>query len=204
MEVVRHLACTVRPMEAPSPGAAPLNLTTSKMTRIHMLTRSAVAVFGLAAIVALSGCQTTRGPSKAQSEEEMRAALAAKTDVGVQAFQDICLATAPDFASAEKLAAKYGAKDWIELGEGKSAMTADDSLSVQIKPGKECAITTPSRPGRQAVWQFADAVTKATGLHTATGEGGAYAAIAVGAYRGQGYVFGLDRNGGEAYVMLGK
>lgn len=180
------------------------NLTMSKMIQKHTARRAALALCGLGAMVALAGCQSTQTSTKAQSDEEMRAALAAKTDVGVEVFKAVCLATAPQFADAEKIAAQYGARDWMELGAGKIANTSDGSVSFQIKPGKECAITTPNRPDRHAVWQFADAVTGVTGIHVAVGKDGEFAAVGVGTYRDQQYVFGLDRTGGEAYVMIAK
>lgn len=174
------------------------------MIQNHTASRATFALCGLAAMVALAGCQSTQTSSKSQSDEERSVALAAKTDVGVEVFKEVCLATAPQFTDAERVAAKYGAKDWMELGADKIANTSDGSVSFQIKPGEECAITTPNRQDRHAVWQFADAVTGATGIHVSVGEGGQFTALGIGTYRDHQYVFGLDRTGGEAYVMIAK
>jgi hypothetical protein len=122
-------------------------------------------------------------------------------DVGVRAFKEICLASAPSFANATQLAKKYGVDTWIPLGKEKMGMTKDDSLSVQIKPDKECAITTKTRPGAAVHTQFMNAVIGATKSAAITERTPDPFVLAVG---GKKFIFKHDRSGGEAYVMLRK
>ena len=122
-------------------------------------------------------------------------------DIGVRAFKDICLASAPSFAKSARLAKKYGVETWLPLGKQKMGMTKDDSLSVQIQPGKECAITTKSRPGAGVHTQFMKAVTGAAKPAAITER---TSNPFVATVRGKKFIFKHDRSGGEAYVMLSK
>jgi hypothetical protein len=122
-------------------------------------------------------------------------------DIGIKAFKDICLASAPSFAGGTRLAKKYGVETWLPLGKEKMGMTKDDSLSVQIQPGKECAITTKTRPGTAVHTQFMKVVTGAT-KHAAIGKKTSNPFVATAG--GKKFIFKHDRSGGEAYVMLSK
>lgn len=145
-------------------------------------------------VLLLAGCQTVQqtAPAVALSDDM------AITDKGVLAFRDVCLASAPSYDKAWVLARKYGVKPDLDLGEEKSGMAADNSLSIQIQRGKECATTTPSRPDTAALQQFFVVIGNATGMpaQTAASSGGPSAT-----YRGKTFQFLANRKGGEAYVM---
>jgi len=146
---------------------------------------------GLSLIAA--GCAT------AQSSGAVAAPVPV-TDKGVMAFRDICLATAPSFDKAWVAAQKYGVKPdtdlGMNLGTGRMGMAADNSLSVQIKPHKECGTTTEPRPGNAVIAQFWTVVAKATGMPIAD-----LSPPARGTFKGAGFLLRYDRKGGEAYVM---
>jgi hypothetical protein len=123
-------------------------------------------------------------------------------DIGIMAFKEICLGTAPSFASGVAKAKRYGVTKFFKLGEGSDGMSPDNSISVQIKPNKECAITTTNRADQTLSRQFLTAVaTVAKGVPDDDKGAPFHASV-----RGHVYVFFHDRKGGEAYVMesLGK
>lgn len=72
-------------------------------------------------------------------------------DIAIAAFKDICLASAPTFATAAAKAKRYGVKGADQQFGG---MTEDQSMSVQIKPKRECAVTSESRSDRTLHAQF--------------------------------------------------
>ncbi len=138
----------------------------------------------------LASCNAPRQPSGVQAE--------GIEDIGVTAFRDICLNSAPNFAAAPGYAKKYGINLSVDVGAEKMGMTADQTLGAQIQPGKECVVTTESRSGDAALIQFKAAIANAT-------SGPAPAEFPfVGQVRGASFVFGNDRKGGETYVMLKK
>jgi hypothetical protein len=122
-------------------------------------------------------------------------------DAGIKAFKEICLASAPSFANAAQLAKKFGVEAWIPLGKQRMGMTKDQSVSIQIQPDKECAITSKTRPGPAVHNQFINAVSSAA-------KSPAIAKLTstpfIAAVAGKKFIFKHDRNGGEAYVMLRK
>ena len=72
----------------------------------------------------------------------------------------------------------------------------DQSLSVQIKEGIECAITTPTQSDRTLTKTFMQSVARAANASPA-------AKVPFRAdISGQTFIFQHDRSGGEAYVML--
>lgn len=91
-------------------------------------------------------------------------------------------------------------RGWIPAGELKVGSTKDRSRPVQIQPGKECAITTPARPGEAVHTQFMNAVAGAAKPEAIAEQtpNGFTATI------GKTFTFGHDRRGGEAYVMTSK
>ena len=123
-------------------------------------------------------------------------ASSASADEGVAAFRDICLANAPSFAGSAAAARAYDVDRVDDLGFMAMGMRADQGLSVQIKPGVECAITTPSRGANNPSAAFAAVVASKTSGSAPT------SFPAVGTVAGTSYVFQHDRNGGEAFVML--
>ena len=80
-------------------------------------------------------------------------------------------------------------------------MTKDQSISIQIQPGKECAITSKTRPGPAVHTQFINAVSSATKSPAIAKLTSTPFIAAVG---GKKFIFKHDRDGGEAYVMLRK
>ncbi len=151
------------------------------------LSAKAVILLGL-----LGGMSAAPAPAAAEDSA---------TDVGIRAFKEICLASAPSFANGAQLAKKYGVETWLPLGKEKMGMTKDHSLSVQIKPSRECAITTPTRPGATVHTQFMKAITSATKPAAITKETSFRFSGIIG---GKKYVFGHIRHDGEAYVMSPK
>jgi hypothetical protein len=129
-------------------------------------------------------------------------------DPGIQAFKDVCLASAPSFALAFVFAKKYGVKPDLSVGETRMGLNGDQSLSIQVNPGKECkcAITTPNRAGDQVNLEFARAVALATHAPFSGSDSAATVGLTpfVGPFRGSKFIFKHDRTGGEAYVMLCK
>jgi hypothetical protein len=75
--------------------------------------------------------------------------------------------------------------------------TADGSLSVQIKPNKECATTSENKSDSSLQKQFTQVVAEVTDSAPAE----ANAAAFLGTIHGHRYIFLHDRKGGEAYVM---
>jgi hypothetical protein len=153
-------------------------------TRMKAAATAAAALFALAALNA--------APASAQN---------ATLDPGVRAFKDICLASAPGFTAGAEAAKKYGIASWTPLGKAKMGMTKDSSLSVQITPGKECAITTKAKAGNAAHGQFMAAVLGATKSQGITEKTASPFQASLG---GKKFVFTHDRSGGEAYVMAVK
>ncbi|MBB4571391.1 hypothetical protein [Rhizobium leucaenae] len=152
-----------------------------------------ITTIGLALTVALAGC-TTSSPQSTSAA----AAPAGKTDVAINAFKKLCLQTAPDFAAGIQGAKRYGVT-FLDLGGEQSGMTKDESMSVQIKPGKECAITSPNRADTtlhqqflRTVAEFADKVPQDDKPNQPF----------IATIKGRRFIFQHDRKGGEAYVML--
>src|SRR5262245_44322646 len=145
--------------------------------------------------VVMCGCSTTTPPPDSETVPPPgKASAVAGYDVGVAAFRDVCVDSAPSFNDAPAVAKKYGVDS---LASGVGGMTKDGSLSVQIKPASECAVTTANRPGNAVTKQFLSTVTAATGST-------ARQTPLVAKIRGSTFIFMHERNGGEAFVMLMK
>ncbi|MEF0938951.1 hypothetical protein [Rhizobium sp. BR 362] len=152
-----------------------------------------IATIGLALTMALAGC-TTSSPQPTSAAP----VPSGKTDVAITAFKELCLQTAPSFAAGIQGAKRYGVT-FLDLGGEQSGMTKDESMSVQIKPGKECAITSPNRADPtlhqqflSTVAEFADKVPQDDKPNQPF----------VATIKGKRFIFQHDRKGGEAYVML--
>ncbi len=153
----------------------------------------------ISAVVLLAGCNTTKPPPDAATvppppEESGAPVREASYDVGVRAFQEVCIATAPSFVDAPTAAKALGLSG-LKAGEDSGAMSKDKKISVQLKPGTECAVTTQSRPGDTVGNQFMRAIVAATG---AKGK----ELPLLGKIGGSSFIFQHDRTGGEAYVMV--
>jgi len=141
------------------------------------------------ATLALVGC-VSRPPAADPS------ATAATSAQAVIAFEAICLKTAPSFGGAADAAKSFGITEFTDLGSARLGMTRDNRLGVQIKPGVECVITTPSQADRTLSSQFGAAIARFSSGHA---PGQFPVVIVVG---GQPFIFQHDRQGGEALVML--
>ena len=139
-------------------------------------------------------CATIAAPVPAAADDSA-------IDVGIRAFKEICIASAPSFAKGDQLAKKYGIETWLPLGKEKVGMTKDQSVSVQIQPGKECTITTPTRPGATVHTQFMNALISAAKPGAITEETSFRSRATIG---GKKYIFGHVRHDGEAYIMSPK
>ncbi len=160
------------------------------MTEFRSLFRI-VAILPVGVGLTLAACTTA-----SQTTPPTAIVDAGEADVGIRAFTDVCLKTAPSFAKGAEQASKYGVALTMDLGTGKTGMSKDGSLSVQIKPNAECAVTTENRPGSKVRDQFLDAVA------AATGEAKSVTAPFTRVVKGRTFVFVHDRKGGEAYVMI--
>jgi hypothetical protein len=120
------------------------------------------------------------------------------TETAIAAFRDVCLKTAPSFEKGIVAAKRYGAKKMdISDGTGWIGATANESLSIQIKPNKECATTSKNKSDPSLQKQFTKVVTDVTDSAPAEANGLAF----FGTIHGHRYLFLHDRRGGEAYVM---
>lgn len=141
------------------------------------------------AVTMLMGCATNpTATSSTVSGSEMPTAI--------KAFTDICLKTAPSFSGAAKEASAYGVTEITDAGFMKMGFNQDQSLGVQIKENKECAITTPNQRDQSLTKKF----TQAVGQHT--GAPAAKSAPFKGKIGNEVFIFQHDRQGGEAFVML--
>ncbi|MEN5279054.1 hypothetical protein ABE527_19175 [Brucella sp. TWI432] len=154
--------------------------------------------FTLVALIAssLTGCNSvgsSGAPANASQKEELQ------DYAGLKAFKAICLDTAPSFSNAVAVARRFGVQDFIELGEGKAGMSADNSLSAQIKPNHECAVTTAKYSGNRLALRKAFIAT----VSSVTGKGMSGSKVPFTAeIQGVPLIFMHDPNGGEAFVIL--
>jgi hypothetical protein len=153
----------------------------------------------ISAAVLLAGCNTTKPPPDAATvppppEESGAPVTNASYDLGVRAFQDVCIATAPSFVDAPTAAKAFGLSG-LKAGEDGVAMSKDQKISVQLKPGTECAVSTQGRPGDTVGNQFLRAIVAATGTK------GKELPL-LGKIGGSSFIFQHDRTGGEAYAMV--
>jgi hypothetical protein len=168
-----------------------------RLERLHILITESkenaifnkIVLWGLLSL----GCIAITQPSMAASAKVGRGA-----DVGIMAFKEICLGTVPSFASGVAKAKRYGVTEFFKLGEGSDGMSADKSISVQIKPNKECAITTTNRADQTLSRQFLAAVATVAKGVPEDDKGAPFHATV----NGHLYVFFHRRKGGEAYVMM--
>jgi hypothetical protein len=146
----------------------------------------------------LAGCSTSKPPPDAATvpppPEETGGVVASSKDVGIRAFHDICLANAPSFAGVPEAAKTYGVSGILADRES-TATSKDRKISVQLKPGTECVVTTESRAGSTVEQQFLAAVVTVTGSK-------AKQVPLLGKIGGSSFVFHHDRTNGEAYVMV--
>jgi hypothetical protein len=152
----------------------------------------------ISAAALLGGCDTTRPPPDAATvpppPEETGKVSNESRDVGIRAFHDICLATAPSFAGVPEAAKAYGVNG-VAADRDSTEMSKDRKITVQLKPGNECAVTTDSRPDGTVDKQFLAAVIAATGSK-------ARQVPLAGRIGGSRFVFQHDRTAGEAYLMV--
>ncbi|EJL54646.1 hypothetical protein PMI09_02389 [Rhizobium sp. CF122] len=121
------------------------------------------------------------------------------TDIAIAAFKDVCLRSAPSFASALTKAKRYGVKETTKLGDSNIGMTSDDSISVQVKLKRECAVTSPNRSNPTLHAQFLRTIAE---FADAPPQGNKAGVPFTGTIQGHRFVFMHDRKGGEAYVMI--
>lgn len=134
------------------------------------------------AVAVLAGCASgNRSTTVDPSPSSMPAAI--------RAFEEICLKTAPTFSRAASAAGAFGVTDFTSLGPGKMGFNRDQSLSVQIKEGIECAITTPTQSDRTLTRTFLQSVARAVNASPA-------AKVPFRAnIAGQTFIFQHDRSG---------
>lgn len=140
-------------------------------------------------VIVVEGAASDTAP--VTTEVTPPAAAPAQLHTSVAAFRDICINNAPSFAGSAAAAQAYGIAQILDLGFTNTGSTADNSLAVQIKPGKECVVTTPSQSDNPAQ-QFASVIPGLSGTRFP----------AVAQIGNANFIFQHDRNGGEAFVML--
>jgi hypothetical protein len=146
--------------------------------------------FKLTYLTALATTVTALQPAPAEANPSVAAKAA------VKAFTDICLKTAPSFSLAEKEAAAHGITEISNEGGMKMGFNADQSVGIQIKPNKECVVTTDTQDDKTLTQQFIGAVAQHTSTTPAR-------RVPFHATLGESvFIFQHDRNGGEAFVML--
>lgn len=133
----------------------------------------------------LSGCVTT--PPTTTNPELTVNALAA--------FEDICLATAPSFATAEKTALNHGVTEFMVLGPMKMG-NSNQGYNIQIQEGKECAIGFDPQKDSTITTRFLDLVQKHIKQNIAK------KVPTVIQIDGQPFIVTHDRKGGETLVLL--
>jgi hypothetical protein len=152
----------------------------------------------LPVVAILAGCSTSKPPPDAATvpppPEETGGVVNSSKDVGIRAFHDVCLANAPSFAGVPEAARTYGVNG-ISAERASMEMSKDRKISVQLKPGTECVVTTESRTGSAVEQQFLAEVVAVTGSK-------ATQVPLVGKIGGSSFVFHHDRTNGEAYVMV--
>lgn len=137
----------------------------------------------------LSGCA-------ANKVGQQRADSTTAPNTSLRAFEAVCLKTAPSFAGAAAAAADFGITDVTDMGFTRIGMAKDNSIGVQIKPDKECVVTTPS----QKVSRLSKEFLQLVGRHAQTPAPTRLPAKLK--VNDATYMFHHDRKGGEAFVML--
>jgi hypothetical protein len=139
----------------------------------------------LAALI-LSACASKQTVS-APSGENAKA---------IEAFEDVCLKTAPSFSDAAQAAIRLGIDDISGDNYGTYGFNKDKSMGVQIKKNEECVITTPAQQDGTLTRQLYQVVGKYAKTPLST-----RVPFKVD-LNGVNFVFHHDRRGGEAFVML--
>ncbi len=120
----------------------------------------------------------------------------AVTSTSIQAFRDICLKNAPDFAGSIAAAKAYGVTELEDLGFMTAGFNGDKSLSVQLKPGVECVVTTENQKDDSLTRQFLSVVAESANSPTPRSVPVKFVLA------GQTFIAMHDRRGGEAFVLL--
>ncbi|WP_420962121.1 hypothetical protein [Brucella sp. IR073] len=146
-------------------------------------------------LVLLSGCSTSSSNKDVQTPAKAVSAAYA----GIETFRNVCLATAPSFDGAIAAAKQRGIVKYLPLGKAQIGSNADNSVSVQVEPNHECAVTTPNYTGDGTALraEFIEAVSKSAGAPV-SGTNVPFTAQIKGAK----FIFMHDRRGGEAFVAL--
>lgn len=118
------------------------------------------------------------------------------TSTSIQAFRDICLKNAPDFAGSIAAAKAYGVTELEDLGFMSAGFNGDKSLSVQLKPGAECVVTTENQKDDSLTRQFLSVVAESANSPTPRSVPVKFVLA------GQTFIAMHDRRGGEAFVLL--
>lgn len=146
-------------------------------------------IYLIGTMVVISACSSTNSrPVSVTSNGTPSSAI--------QAFRDICLKTAPDFSNAVSAAKAHGIADVTDLGFMVMGLTADRNMSIQIKAGEECALTTPSQQDDSLTRQLLDA-----GRELSSTPVGKTSPVKI-TLAGQVFILAHDRRDGEAYVLL--
>ncbi|MDO5653853.1 MAG: hypothetical protein Q4G39_07090 [Brachymonas sp.] len=139
-------------------------------------------------LLALGGCAKPLAPVVTQLPPELPPVI--------QAFADICIKAAPDFAAAAKAAEAYSIQSKADAAGVLTGTSMDKTLNLQIKPGKECVISTIKQPNTDLTQKFLRSVSYFTNErvpHTLP------AKIMVNK---ELFIFHHDRKNAETFVMM--
>ncbi len=121
----------------------------------------------------------------------------------IQAFEEICLKTAPSFSKAMVVSADYGILDFIQFGEVTIGATQDSSISLELVANKECVVSTKKLKDDNLAAQFQQKVAQFTDdAKDADEVKQALHAPFKAKFNGQNFVFKHNQEEGETFLML--
>lgn len=146
----------------------------------------------------------TQVQSQTQSQADEVATIAnqvANTSL-IQAFEEICLKTAPSFSKAMVVSADYGILDFIQFGEVTIGATQDSSISLELVANKECVVSTKKLKDDNLAAQFQQKVAQFTDdAQDADEVSQALHAPFKAKLNGQHFVFKHNREEGETFLI---
>lgn len=141
-------------------------------------------------------------PSQAQADEVATIANQVANTSLIQAFEEICLKTAPSFSKAMVVSADYGILDFIQFGEVTIGATQDSSISLELVANKECVVSTKKVKDDNLAAQFQQKVAQFTDdAHDADEVSQALHAPFKAKLNGQHFVFKHNREEGETFLI---
>jgi hypothetical protein len=85
------------------------------------------------------------------------------SNASIRAFIEICVKPAPSFAASAEAAKAFGITELFESDGEKMGMTDDSALTVQIREGRSCTVTTDVQKDKKLTQQLLEAVARQAG-----------------------------------------